>query len=59
MLLDANLLIYAKISDYPQHEKTRTWLEENSTAPLASGFPGPACSLSRASSPTSGYSIGR
>jgi len=28
MLIDANLLLYAKVADYRQHERARQWLDE-------------------------------
>ncbi len=27
ILVDANLLVYARVSDFPQHEKARAWLD--------------------------------
>jgi toxin-antitoxin system PIN domain toxin len=41
ILLDANLLVYAHISDSPAHEQARRWLDDrlNGSAPV--GFPWP------------------
>lgn len=35
-LVDANILLYAKFSDYPQHERARHWLDAalNGTQPV-------------------------
>jgi toxin-antitoxin system PIN domain toxin len=41
ILLDANLLLYAKITDYPQHDKTRRWLEERINGSRRVGMPWP------------------
>lgn len=42
ILVDANLLIYAHVSTFPQHERARNWLDEqmNGTAPV--GLPWPS-----------------
>jgi toxin-antitoxin system PIN domain toxin len=39
ILVDANLLIYASVDSFPQHERARRWLDErlNGAAPV--GFP--------------------
>ena len=34
MILDANLLIYAKFSDLPQHARARAWLEDYDGPPF-------------------------
>src|SRR6476620_1921058 len=36
ILVDANLLLYARVAAYPQHEVARVWLDEwlNGTAPV-------------------------
>jgi toxin-antitoxin system PIN domain toxin len=36
ILVDANLLLYARVATYPQHEVARVWLDEwlNGTAPV-------------------------
>jgi toxin-antitoxin system PIN domain toxin len=41
-LVDANLLLYARVSTYPQHDAARDWLDErlNGTAPV--GLPWPS-----------------
>ncbi len=39
ILLDANLLIYAKFSDSPQHEHAVRWLEETLISPESIGIP--------------------
>lgn len=41
ILVDANLLLYAKISDYPQHDRARAWLDErlNEPSPVALAWP--------------------
>jgi len=42
ILIDANLLLYARVSTFPQHEAARAWLDErlNGTAPV--GLPWPS-----------------
>ena len=42
ILVDANLLIYAHVSRYPQNQRTRSWLDQqlNGTAPV--GLPWPS-----------------
>lgn len=42
ILVDANLLLYAKISDYPQHEQARRWLDERLNEPARVGLPWPS-----------------
>ncbi len=39
ILVDANLLLYAKISGYPQHEAARTWLDDRINGPTLVGIP--------------------
>ena len=39
MIVDANLLLYAKISDYPQHESARRWLDGVLVGPERVGLP--------------------
>lgn len=41
MILDANLLLYAKFSDYPQHQAARAWLERALIGPERVGLPWP------------------
>ncbi len=38
-LVDSNILIYAKFSDLPQHERARSWLEAQLSAPGKTGIP--------------------
>lgn len=42
ILVDANLLLYAQIAGFPQHERARRWLDErlNGAAPV--GLPWPS-----------------
>jgi len=42
ILVDANLLIYANVQSFPQHERARRWLDTrlNGAAPV--GFPWPS-----------------
>lgn len=42
ILVDANLLLYAKISDYPQHIRTRLWLEAQINGNARVGLPWPS-----------------
>ncbi len=39
ILVDANLLLYATITDYPQHGSARAWLEAQLNAPPRVGVP--------------------
>jgi uncharacterized protein len=39
ILIDANLLIYAKFSDLPQHVQARNWLEDQMSSPGRVGIP--------------------
>ena len=39
IVIDANLLIYAKFSDLPQHERARRWLEGEFNTPGKIGIP--------------------
>lgn len=39
ILLDANLLVYAKFSDLPQHARARSWLEETMSSAGKVGIP--------------------
>jgi len=41
ILVDANLLLYASISDFEQHEVARSWLDERLNAPIRCGLPWP------------------
>jgi toxin-antitoxin system PIN domain toxin len=39
IVLDSNLLVYAKFADLPQHGRARDWLEEQLNAPGRVGIP--------------------
>jgi toxin-antitoxin system PIN domain toxin len=39
ILIDANLLLYAKFVDLPQHARARTWLEDQLDSPGRIGIP--------------------
>ena len=42
ILVDANLLLYATISDFGQHTAARAWLDERLNAPVRVGLPWPS-----------------
>ncbi|HEV3072737.1 MAG TPA: type II toxin-antitoxin system VapC family toxin [Solirubrobacteraceae bacterium] len=42
ILLDANILIYASIESFPQHEACRAWLENAFARPAKVGLPWPS-----------------
>lgn len=42
ILVDANLLLYAKIADYPQHELARAWLDDHLNRPARVALPWPS-----------------
>ena len=42
ILIDANLLLYAKVADYPQHEAAKAWLEQQLNASSRVGLPWPS-----------------
>jgi hypothetical protein len=42
ILVDANLLLYAKITDYAQHEAARTWLDAQLGGTTRVGLPWPS-----------------
>lgn len=42
ILVDANLLLYATISDFDQHAAARAWLDERLNAPARVGLPWPS-----------------
>jgi len=42
ILLDANLLLYAKISEFPEHGRARSWLEERLNDAPRVGMPWPS-----------------
>ena len=39
ILVDANLLIYAKTSEFPQHEAARAWLDDRLSQPTGVALP--------------------
>ena len=41
ILVDANLLLYATVSDFEQHGAARAWLDERLNAPARVGLPWP------------------
>ena len=41
ILLDVNLLLYAKFSDYPNHPRAHAWLDQQLNAPHPVGLPWP------------------
>jgi toxin-antitoxin system PIN domain toxin len=41
ILLDANLLVYAHVAQFPQHERARAWLDARLAAALPVGLPWP------------------
>ncbi len=42
ILVDANLLLYAKVADYPQHPRAAAWLEDRRNASDRVGLPWPS-----------------
>lgn len=42
ILVDANLLIYAHVRNFPQHEHARGWLDERLNGPAPVGLPWPS-----------------
>lgn len=38
-LLDANVLVYAHVRDFPQHERARSWLDGQLNGPTRVGLP--------------------
>ncbi len=42
ILVDANLLIYAKVSDFPQHERARAWLDNRLSGVAGVGLAWPS-----------------
>jgi len=42
ILVDANLLIYAHVSTFPQHERARTWLDGRLSGVAPVGLPWPS-----------------
>jgi uncharacterized protein len=41
ILLDTNLLVYAHVAQFPQHERARVWLDDRLNGSLPVGFPWP------------------
>lgn len=41
-LIDANILVYAHVASFPQHERARTWLDAQLSGSTAIGFPWPS-----------------
>lgn len=39
ILVDSNLLVYAHVASFPQHEAARTWLDGQLNGPTAVGLP--------------------
>lgn len=39
ILVDANLLLYAKLSSYPEHSQAHTWLDDRLNGPDRVGLP--------------------
>jgi toxin-antitoxin system PIN domain toxin len=39
ILVDANLLLYAKVADFPRHERARRWLDDRLAGPAPVGLP--------------------
>ena len=42
ILIDANLLIYAHVSNFPQHHAAKNWLDENLNLTAPVGLPWPS-----------------
>ncbi len=42
IVLDANLLIYAKVPGFPEHEAARTWLDDRLNGDTGVGLPWPS-----------------
>lgn len=42
ILVDANLLIYAHVRSFPQHDRARLWLDERLNGPAPVGLPWPS-----------------
>lgn len=41
-LVDANLLVYAHVRDFPQHEQARDWLDQQLNGTVRVGLPWPS-----------------
>jgi toxin-antitoxin system PIN domain toxin len=42
ILVDANLLVYARVSDFPEHARARRWLEDRLSGSTRVGLPWPS-----------------
>ena len=42
ILVDANQLVYAHVTEFPQHDKARTWLDQCLNGPAPVGIPWPS-----------------
>jgi len=42
ILVDANLLIYARVSSFPQHDTARAWLDDRLNGTASVGLPWPS-----------------
>jgi uncharacterized protein len=42
ILIDANLLLYATVKDYPSHQQARLWLEDQLNSGKQVGLPWPS-----------------
>ncbi|UFP93758.1 type II toxin-antitoxin system VapC family toxin [Gloeobacter morelensis] len=42
ILVDTNLLVYAHIRSFPQHQEARAWLDEKLNEPIPVGLPWPS-----------------
>ena len=42
ILVDANLLVYARVSSMPQHRRAREWLDQRLNQPAPIGLPWPS-----------------
>jgi predicted nucleic acid-binding protein len=57
-LVDANILVYAFTTSFPQHERARAWLDGKLNDGVPLGLPGRACSRLSASRATNGFLTG-
>ena len=46
ILIDANLLVYAYVKSFPQHEQVRAWLDTQLSGPAPVGIPWPLSATS-------------
>lgn len=42
IMIDANLLVYAHVSSFPQHEPAKSWLDEQLNGQTPVGLPWPS-----------------